>query len=133
MISNATRNFLLRGSDCIANRNCSGVEWSISPRTKEFRNLRSATVRGGAGECAEVAIAINRTTPLAAYVSCGGARFDRKRARRCNATSRCPPPGRSRRSLAWKAYYSAQGGDPPRVESNERAYDGLRKAGMPEE
>jgi adenylate cyclase len=34
---------------------------------------------------------------------------------------------------AWKAYYSAQGGDPPRVEANERTYDGLRKAGMPEE
>ena len=34
---------------------------------------------------------------------------------------------------AFKAYYSAQGGDPPRVEANERVYDGLRKAGMPEE
>jgi adenylate cyclase len=34
---------------------------------------------------------------------------------------------------AWKAYFSAQGGDPPRVEMNERLYDGLRKAGMPEE
>jgi adenylate cyclase len=34
---------------------------------------------------------------------------------------------------AWKAYYSAQGGDPPRVEANELVYDGLRKAGMPEE
>ena len=33
---------------------------------------------------------------------------------------------------AWKAYYSAQGGDPPRIEANERIYDGLRKAGMPE-
>ena len=34
---------------------------------------------------------------------------------------------------AFKAYYSAPGGDPARVESNERTYDGLRKAGMPEE
>ena len=34
---------------------------------------------------------------------------------------------------AFKAYFSAQGGDPPRVEANERVYDGLRKAGMPEE
>jgi hypothetical protein len=33
---------------------------------------------------------------------------------------------------AFKAYYSAQGGDPPRIEANERVYDGLRKAGMPE-
>jgi hypothetical protein len=46
-------------------------------------------------------------------------------------------PKRARRSsatiAAFKAYYSAQGGDPPRVEFNERTYDGLRKAGMPEE
>jgi class 3 adenylate cyclase/TolB-like protein/Tfp pilus assembly protein PilF len=34
---------------------------------------------------------------------------------------------------AFKAYYSAQGGGPPRVEENQRIYDGLRKAGMPEE
>ena len=34
---------------------------------------------------------------------------------------------------AFKAYFSAQGGDPPRVEMNERVYAGLRKAGMPEE
>ncbi|HLX99830.1 MAG TPA: tetratricopeptide repeat protein, partial [Roseiarcus sp.] len=33
---------------------------------------------------------------------------------------------------AWKVYFSAQGGDPPRVEMTERIYDGLRKAGMPE-
>jgi adenylate cyclase len=34
---------------------------------------------------------------------------------------------------AFKAYFSAQGGSPARVEMNERVYDGLRKAGMPEE
>jgi hypothetical protein len=34
---------------------------------------------------------------------------------------------------AWKAYYSAQGGDPPRVEMNERTDDGLREVGLPEE
>ena len=34
---------------------------------------------------------------------------------------------------AWKAHQmSAQGGDPRFVEMNERTYDGLRKAGMPE-
>jgi adenylate cyclase len=33
---------------------------------------------------------------------------------------------------ALKAYFSAQGGGPPRVEANERVYNGLRKAGMPE-
>jgi len=47
-----------------------------------------------------------------------------KRARRCSATSCYPLPGRSRRIAAFKAYYSAQGGDPPRVEANERVYDG---------
>ena len=33
---------------------------------------------------------------------------------------------------AFKAYFSAQGGGPAHAEANERAYDGLRKAGMPE-
>ena len=44
-----------------------------------------------------------------------------------------PSTGPLKTIAAWKAYYSAQGGDPPRVEANERTYDGLRKAGMPEE
>ena len=43
-----------------------------------------------------------------------------------------PSTGPLKTIAAWKAYYSAQGGDPARVESNERTYDGLRKAGMPE-
>jgi TolB-like protein/class 3 adenylate cyclase len=43
-----------------------------------------------------------------------------------------PSTGPLKTIAAWKAYYSAQGGDPPRVEFNERTYDGLRKAGMPE-
>ena len=43
-----------------------------------------------------------------------------------------PSTGPLKTIAAWKAYYSAQGGDPPRVEMNERVYDGLRKAGMPE-
>ena len=43
-----------------------------------------------------------------------------------------PSTGPFKAIAAWKAYYSAQGGDPPRVEANERVYDGLRKAGMPE-
>jgi adenylate cyclase len=34
---------------------------------------------------------------------------------------------------AWKAHYSKQGSDPRFVEMSERSYDGLRKAGMPEE
>ena len=44
-----------------------------------------------------------------------------------------PSTGPLKTIAAWKAYYSAQGGGPPRVEMNERTYDGLRKAGMPEE
>ena len=44
-----------------------------------------------------------------------------------------PSTGPLKTIAAWKAYYSAQGGDPLRVETNERTYDGLRKAGMPEE
>ena len=43
-----------------------------------------------------------------------------------------PSTGALKTIAAWKAYYSAQGGDPPRVEANERQYEGLRKAGMPE-
>ena len=44
-----------------------------------------------------------------------------------------PSTGPLKTIAAWKAYYSAQGGDPPRVEANERVYEGLRKAGMREE
>jgi adenylate cyclase len=34
---------------------------------------------------------------------------------------------------AWKAHYSKQGSDPRFVEMSDRSYDGLRKAGMPEQ
>jgi TolB-like protein/class 3 adenylate cyclase/Tfp pilus assembly protein PilF len=44
-----------------------------------------------------------------------------------------PSTGPLRTVAAFKAYFSAQGGGPPRVETNERAYEGLRKAGMPEQ
>jgi len=44
-----------------------------------------------------------------------------------------PSTGPLRTIAAWKAYYSPQGGGPARVEMNERTYEGLRKAGMPEE
>ena len=43
-----------------------------------------------------------------------------------------PSTGPLKTIAAWKAYYTAQGGGPARVELNERVYDGLRKAGMPE-
>jgi adenylate cyclase len=43
-----------------------------------------------------------------------------------------PSTGPLNAIAAFKAYLSAQGGGPARVDLNERVYDGLRKAGMPE-
>jgi adenylate cyclase len=43
-----------------------------------------------------------------------------------------PSTGPLKTISAIKAYASAQGGGPARVEANERTFDGLRKAGMPE-
>jgi tetratricopeptide (TPR) repeat protein len=43
-----------------------------------------------------------------------------------------PSTGPLKTVAAWKQYFSAPGADPARVEMNERMYDGLRKAGMPE-
>ncbi len=48
-----------------------------------------------------------------------------------------PSTGSLKTIAAWKAFYkskvSEQHGDPRFSEINERTYDGLRKAGMPEE
>jgi class 3 adenylate cyclase/TolB-like protein/Tfp pilus assembly protein PilF len=44
-----------------------------------------------------------------------------------------PSTGPLKTIAAFKTYYSTQGGEPPRLDWNERIYDGLRKAGMPEE
>ena len=44
-----------------------------------------------------------------------------------------PSIGPLKTIAAWKAHQMSQGGDPRFVEMNERMYDGLRKAGMPEE
>ena len=44
-----------------------------------------------------------------------------------------PSSGPLKTIAAFKAYFSAQGGGPARVAANERIYEGLRKAGMPEE
>ena len=43
-----------------------------------------------------------------------------------------PSTGPFKTIAAFRAYYSAQGGGPTRLEATERIYDGLRKAGMPE-
>jgi len=44
-----------------------------------------------------------------------------------------PSNGPLKTVAAFKAYFSAQGGGPARVEADKRVYDGLRRAGMPEE
>ena len=44
-----------------------------------------------------------------------------------------PSAGPLKTIAAWKAHQMSIGGDPRFVEMNDRVYDGLRKAGMPEE
>ena len=44
-----------------------------------------------------------------------------------------PSTGPLKTIAAWKAHQTSIRGDPRFVEMNERVYDGLRKAGMPEE
>jgi hypothetical protein len=44
-----------------------------------------------------------------------------------------PSTGPLKTIAAWKANAGSLGGDPRLVEMNERVYDGLRKAGMPEQ
>ncbi|MBV8107281.1 MAG: tetratricopeptide repeat protein, partial [Hyphomicrobiales bacterium] len=44
-----------------------------------------------------------------------------------------PSAGPLKTIAAWKALTEAQGGDPRFVEAHERMYEGVRKAGMPEE
>ena len=44
-----------------------------------------------------------------------------------------PSTGPLKTIAAWKAHTESQHGDPRFVEAHERMYDGLRKAGMPEE
>ena len=44
-----------------------------------------------------------------------------------------PSTGPLKTIAAFKAYFSAQGGDPPASRRTSGSYDGLRKAGMPEE
>ena len=56
-----------------------------------------------------------------------------KRARRCSRYLALASTGPFKTIAAFKAYYSAQGGDPPRDRGERAVYDGLRKAGMPEE
>jgi tetratricopeptide (TPR) repeat protein len=91
---------------------------------------------GQAIELARQAIAINlnyvqyiHATLVAALALTGHDAEAREALQRYLAL---PSTGPVKTIAAWKAYFSAQGGDPPRVEANVRVYDGLRKAGMPE-
>ena len=44
-----------------------------------------------------------------------------------------PSTGPIKTIAAWKAHWMSQSGDPRFVEMTERAYEGLRKAGLPEQ
>jgi hypothetical protein len=57
----------------------------------------------------------------------------RKRAEALQRYLALPSTGPLRTIAAWKAHQMSVGGDPRFVEKDERLYDGLRKAGMPEE
>ena len=88
-------------------------------------------------EWARQAIAVNpnyvhyiHTTLVAALALAGHDAEARDALKRYLAL---PSTGPLKTIAALKAYYSPQGGGPARVEANERVYDGLRKAGMPEE
>ena len=87
-------------------------------------------------EWARQAIAVNpnyvhyiHTTLVAALALAGHDAEARDALKRYLAL---PSTGPLKTIAALKAYYSPQGGGPARVEANERVYDGLRKAGMPE-
>jgi TolB-like protein/class 3 adenylate cyclase/Tfp pilus assembly protein PilF len=92
-------------------------------------------------ELARQAIAINpnyvayiHATLVAALASSGHGEEAREALRRYLAL---PSTGPLKTIAAWKAFYnsqvSEQRGDPRYFEMNERMYDGLRKAGMPEQ
>ena len=88
-------------------------------------------------EWARRAIAVNpnyvhyiHTTLVAALALTGHDAEAREALKRYLAL---PSTGPLKTIAALRAYYSAQGGGPARIEANERVYDGLRKAGMPEE
>ena len=91
---------------------------------------------GQAIELARQAIAINpnyvayiHATLVAALALTGHDAEAREALQRYLAL---PSTGPLKTISAWKAFYESQHGDPRYVEANERTYEGLRKAGMPE-
>jgi adenylate cyclase len=91
-------------------------------------------------ELARRAIAINPHNPYSHVVLVAALALTDHDAEAREALQRylaLPSSGPLRTIAAWKAHQrslvSKQGGDPRFVEMSERSYDGLRKAGMPED
>ena len=90
-------------------------------------------------ELARRAIAINPSNPYANVVLAAALGLTDHDAEAREALQRyLTPSTASFKTIgAWKAHLMSlapkQGGDPRFVEMSERAYDGLRKAGMPDE
>jgi tetratricopeptide (TPR) repeat protein len=87
-------------------------------------------------DMARRAIAINPNNPFAHVVLVAALALTDHDAEAREALQRylaLPSAASFKTIAAWRAYYSKQGGDPHFVEMSDRSYDGLRKAGMPEE
>jgi adenylate cyclase len=87
-------------------------------------------------EAARRAIAINPNNPFAnvALVAALALTDRDTEAREALQRYLAPPsPAPFKTIAAWKAIQMSQGRDPRFVEMSERSYDGLRKAGMPDE
>jgi tetratricopeptide (TPR) repeat protein len=92
-------------------------------------------------ELARRAIAINPNyvayihATLVAALALSGHDAEAREALQCYLA--LPSTGPLKTIAAWKAFYnsqvSEQHGDPRYVEASERTYEGLRKAGMPEQ
>ena len=87
-------------------------------------------------ESARRAIAINPNNPFAHLALVAALALTDHNAEAREALQRylaLPSSAPLKTIAAWKTHPSEQGTDPRFVEMNERALDGLRKAGMPEE
>ena len=87
-------------------------------------------------EAARRAIAINPNNPFANVALVAALALTDHDAEAREALRRyhaLPSPAPFKTIAAWKAIQMSQGRDPRFVEMSERSYDGLRKAGMPEE
>ena len=87
-------------------------------------------------EAARRAIAINPNNPFANVALVAALALTDQDAEAREALRRylaLPSPAPFKTIAAWKAVQMSQGRDPRFVEMSERSYEGLRKAGMPEE